>query len=199
MPALLVYLHGFNSGPASLKARQTADWLNTYRSDIEYWVPQLCHRPKKACQSVLEQLLSLESEREIALIGSSLGAFYALWLQAQLHQHGQRRKIVLINPAVHPDRVLDSLRGPQENHYSGERYLLDDQHLNDLLALKVTPALPDQIYLLLQRGDELLDYREALERLPTVKTELEAGGDHSFMHFDQHLTAIMTFFGFWPR
>ncbi len=197
-PPLLLYLHGFNSGKGSLKACQTAAWLKTRRPDIDYWGPQLPHRPLLACTQLLEQLLQQPQERKIALIGSSLGAYYALWLQAQLHQRGQQRKIALINPALHPDRLLETFRGPQYNPYSNEHYLLGDQHLTELKQLKITPALPEATFLLLQQGDELLDYREALERLPQAKISCEAGGEHAFAHFDHHLDAIMTFFGFWP-
>ncbi len=197
-PPLLLYLHGFNSGPGSLKARQTGIWLKERRPDIEYWIPQLHHRPRVACSQLLDPLLQQAPQREIALIGSSLGAFYALWLQAQLHQAGQQRKIALINPALHPDRLLESFRGPQYNPYSNEHYLLGDNHLAELKQLKIEPALPQATFLLLQQGDELLDYRDALERLPQARTWCEAGGDHAFARFEQRLDEIMTFFGFWP-
>jgi predicted esterase YcpF (UPF0227 family) len=46
---------------------------------------------------------------------------------------------------------------------------------------------------LLQTADEILDYRDAQTRYQGARFVIEEGGDHSFMHYEQHLPDIYEF------
>jgi hypothetical protein len=46
---------------------------------------------------------------------------------------------------------------------------------------------------MLQMGDEVLDYQQAVEKYEHCQIVLEQGGDHSFINYDQHLPKIMNF------
>ncbi|HEX5711482.1 MAG TPA: YqiA/YcfP family alpha/beta fold hydrolase, partial [Sulfuricurvum sp.] len=53
---------------------------------------------------------------------------------------------------------------------------------------------PDHYLLLLQKGDEVLDYTEALAKLPDASTIVEEGGNHSFIGIEHHVKTIKDFF-----
>ena len=48
---------------------------------------------------------------------------------------------------------------------------------------------------MLQKGDEALDYRQALEKYADCPLVLEEDGDHSFAGFENHIPQILDFCG----
>ena len=56
----------------------------------------------------------------------------------------------------------------------------------------ITPA---RYLLLVETGDEVLDYRGALERYAGAEQIVIRGGDHSLQSFPQHLPRILEFAG----
>ncbi len=186
--ASLLYIHGFNSSPRSHKAIVTGRWLAQHYPEVDFLCPPLSLFPQ-AAMTCLERVLS-EQGADVYLLGSSMGGFYATWL-AQRHAC----KAVLINPAVAPWRGRDYLLGEQTNYHTGERCVFEARHLKALRAFDV-PSLkrPERVRVLLQTGDEVLDYRLALEKYRACETLVERGGDHSFQNFEQQLPGIMEFF-----
>ncbi|SFM61728.1 YqiA/YcfP family alpha/beta fold hydrolase [Marinobacter zhejiangensis] len=186
----IVYLHGFNSSPKSLKANELRDWLPGLNPDIELLVPELGFDPEQAYRRASDALQSVAG-RPVGVIGSSLGGFYAAALSQQF---GVRA--ALINPAVRPYELLHDYLGPQNNPYTGENYLLTTEHMYALKRLEPGKIrYPERLLLLLQSGDETLDYREALQRFPGSPAWVQAGGDHRFQHFEVVVPAILAFFG----
>ena len=122
------------------------------------------------------------------LIGSSLGGYYATWL-AERHD----LRAVLINPAVDPHIGLRPYLGPQQNLYTAETYLLDETHLAQWQSLWVELPTPSRYLLLLETGDDVLDYRQAVARYAGAQQVVVQGGDHSLRSFVQHLPAILQF------
>ena len=57
-----------------------------------------------------------------------------------------------------------------------------------------TIKTPSNILLMVQTGDELLDYRHAVDKLPDVQQIIEEGGSHSFDDFESRLSRIADFF-----
>ena len=122
-------------------------------------------------------------------MGSSMGGFYANHFA---QKYGG--KAVLINPAVYPHRLLTAYLGQQINPHTGETYTLRKQHMVELQALMVDPMThPQQRMVLLQTGDETLDYREAADYYAGSVCHVEHGGDHGFRHFEKWLPAIAQF------
>ena len=76
---------------------------------------------------MLEHTFS-ELNGRVALVGSSLGGFYAAYASERF---GMRA--VLVNPSAHPYQRMQMYRGSNENPYSGERYELDDSDVAALL------------------------------------------------------------------
>ena len=188
MSPTLIYLHGFNSTPNSVKARQMTDYLAQELPDIQVCVPKLPNTPAASWQAIQETLADL-GERKIGLVGSSMGGFWATKV-AEVYGH----KAVVINPAVHPHYLLQQLLGPQRNPYTGEEYLLEPHHVEELRALDL-PVLqyPERIWLLQQQGDEVLDYRNALQFYHFARTTVELGGNHAFTEFERYCAQIVGF------
>lgn len=187
---MILYAHGFNSSPASHKSSRLRERLRELGRDAEFRCPPLSHWPSEA-MATLEQEVVRAGGRSVTLVGSSLGGFYATWLT---QKHGCRT--VLVNPAIAPHVGLRSFLGPQKNLYTGEEYTLTEAHLAQLAALYVPRIDRPDSYLLLQTtGDELLDWREAVQRYAGCRQVVVDGGDHGFGQFDQYLDIVLEFAG----
>lgn len=75
-PTHLLYLHGFRSSPQSFKARQVGAWIARHRPDVHWDCPQLPPAPSAAMRLVSKRIESWPHQTT-ALVGSSLGGFYA--------------------------------------------------------------------------------------------------------------------------
>ena len=184
---MIVYLHGFNSSPASGKARQLGEHMAGLGRAADYVCPALANSPRAAIAQVEAALASQRGP--VTLIGSSLGGFYATYLA---EKHGW--KAVLVNPAVRAHLLLRGALGPQTNWHSGEKWELTEAHLAELAALDVERITrPERYLLLVQTGDEVLDYRDAVAYYAGATQIIEAGGDHGFAGFERHFQTILDF------
>jgi len=186
---MIVYLHGFNSSPQSAKAQYLRRYLEERGGDTEYACPQLPHWPRLAIAAA-EAEITRRSERNVTLVGSSLGGFYATWLA---ERHGLRA--VLINPAIEPHTGLRPYLGPQQPYHGGAPYALTEQHLREWKELFVAQVSPERYLLLVETGDEVLDYRDAVRKYAGAKRVVVQGGDHSLASFPKHLPLILGFAG----
>jgi predicted esterase YcpF (UPF0227 family) len=186
----ICYIHGFNSSPASSKARLLRERLTQLGREESFRAPALPHWPAQAIQ-VLERAIG-ELEAPVTLVGSSLGGYYATWLA---ERHGL--KAVLVNPAVDAPRDLAQCLGVQQNFHTGERYEFTRAHLEELSALDV-PVItrPERYLLLVATGDEVLDYRRAVEKFALARQIVVEGSDHGFSDFADYLDEVLVFAGF---
>jgi predicted esterase YcpF (UPF0227 family) len=187
-PAIL-YLHGFRSAPASHKARALAARMGELGCAGRFFCPQLPVSPAAAI-ALAERLIDAAGG-EVTLIGSSLGGYYANWLA---ERHALRA--VLVNPAVVAHLSLAEYVGPHTNLYSGEAFEFTTGHVDELRALDV-PCItrPERYWLLVEEGDEVLDYRQAVARYAGARQTVLAGGDHSFTRWADYLDRIVAFAG----
>lgn len=186
---MLIYLHGFNSSPASRKAQVLARVMADRGLGDHYSCPALPHRPMEAVASA-ETVMAKTPHGAITFIGSSLGGYYATWL-AEKHC----LRAVLINPAVHPHRDLRAYLGVQQNLYTGEKYDLTEDHLCAWEDLFVPTVTPSRYLLLVETGDEVLDYREAVDRYAGATQVVVSGGDHTLQGFPEYIPLILDFAG----
>jgi len=187
---MLIYVHGFNSSPASTKARQLGARLESIGRRSEFSCPALPDRPTEAI-AVLERELHGRTLDAITLVGSSLGGYYSIWLA---EKYGLRA--VLVNPAINPHEGLQDYLGPQKNLYTGESYVLTRTHLNEMAALFVPrPTKLSRYYLMVTTGDEVLDYREAVAKYKGAKQLVVEGSDHGFADFERYLDSVLSFAG----
>jgi len=185
---MILYLHGFNSAPASHKARALQAYLEAHGLRDRFFCPALPHRPTEAT-AVIEAAIARCAGRP-TLVGSSLGGFYATYF-------GERfdLRAVLINPAIRPYLGLEAFLGTQQNLYTGETYELTRTDLDGWRALAVEHVDPERYLLLLETGDELLDWREAARKYEGARTVIRDGGDHTLQSFAEHLARIVAFAG----
>jgi predicted esterase YcpF (UPF0227 family) len=186
----LVYLHGFRSSPASIKATRLRDHVRSLPSPPVLHVPALHHRPAVAMRSVVAWVE--ENARDgVAFVGSSLGGFYATCLAERF---GARA--AMINPAVRPYEALAPSLGIQTNLYTGEVFEVTREHMCELRAM-AAPRItsPGRYFLLVETGDEVLDYREAVSFYAGAYQYVHGGGDHTFTQFEAQIPAILRFAG----
>jgi hypothetical protein len=81
-----------------------------------------------------------------------------------------------------------------ENFYDNSRYEWNESHLETLKSLIPTRVNVDNILVLLQKGDEVLDYSDAAIQLEGCRMIIEEGGDHSFRGIERHVGTIKQFF-----
>jgi len=184
---MLIYLHGFNSSPASFKANLLKARMEAFGRGAEFAAPALPYRPAQAAAQ-LDALIARQPGA--VLVGSSLGGYYATWLA---ERHGLRA--VLVNTAVRPYGLLRTELGVQKNFHTGAEYEFTPQHLDELRGLEVAQVTPERYLLLVATGDEVLDYRDAVEMYRGCRQIVVEGGDHGFSGFADYLDAVLAFCG----
>lgn len=186
-----VYLHGFRSSPASVKAAQFAAAVAALPAATRpaLFVPTLTDRPAQALAQI-ERLVAT-AESPVCLVGSSLGGFYAT---VAAERHGGRA--VLVNPAVRPDETLRAYAGMQFNLHTGAAFEVTAAHFDELRAMRVPRiTCAARYWLLVETGDEVLDYREAVAFYAGAQQFVHGGGDHAYRGFAAQLPAILRFAG----
>ncbi|SEA00504.1 YqiA/YcfP family alpha/beta fold hydrolase [Alkalimonas amylolytica] len=184
--SLILYLHGFASSSQSHKALQTRAYFQQHHPEIELLVPDLPYTPTEALAEVSEVL---DGRVPTAVIGSSLGGFLATWLA---EQHDCRA--CLINPAVAPYRLLRQHLGRYFHPVRQCHYEVSEHAMTELQQLEPSVlAKPSNYLVLLQSGDEVLDYRQALQFYQHCQLNVQQGGDHSYQNYVQQLPAIVRF------
>ena len=183
----LLYLHGFLSGPASRKAQDLHERMKQRGLGDKFVCPQLPVSPKAAI-ALAESLL----EPGTTVVGSSLGGYYSTWL---CERHSTLvRGAVLVNPAVLAHISLERYLGPQKNLYTGEAFDFTPAHIAEMRALEIAkPERVDAYWLLVEEGDEILDYRQAVEKYPGSRQTVLAGGNHTFSRWHDYLDAVIDF------
>ena len=185
----LLYLHGFRSSPLSAKAVKMAAAVQALHPAVHWWCPQLPPSPRQAMAMLMAGIAGWP-HGSMAVVGSSLGGFYATLIAARTGCPA-----VLLNPAVHPARDLASHIGEQSAwHSPQETFFFQPEFVQELRDLDAgTLSRPERFYTLIAKGDELLDWREMSARYAGSQGQLLEGGDHALSDFDTHLAGVLRF------
>ena len=185
----LLYLHGFSSSPQSLKAQLISQYMSDNHCLDQLLCPQIPSVPEEA-RLFLEQLVEETLENyPLSFAGSSLGGYYATYLAEKYSGSA-----VLINPSVKPYETLSAHLGENKFYFDEGCWEFDESHIQQLEDMKVEKITkPEQYLVLLQTGDEILDYREAELKYKNSQIIIEQGGDHSFVGFERYIPKIMQF------
>ena len=188
----ILYLHGFRSTPGSAKAQLVAQRMAEMGRASEYVCPQLSASPTLAAQVVrdcADQLIARHGVDQLAVIGSSLGGYYATWLAEQI---GCRA--VLLNPAVHPGRDLKKYIGVQTVYGSDQTIEVKPEFMDEFRKLWVSQITrPERYFLVAATGDEVLDWREMVEKYQGAKQLIIEGSDHGLSDFDRIVDEVLRF------
>lgn len=186
----LLYLHGFRSSPGSTKARMMSAWVHAQRPDITWLCPQLAASPREALARLRTGTADWPAAKT-AVIGSSLGGFYASVLAESL---GCRA--ALLNPAVDPARDLAAHIGASTAWHSGEAFEFRAEFVDELRAMTPTALThPERYFAVIAKGDEVLDWREMSGRYAGCRIKLLEGSDHAITDFADHLPDVVRFLG----
>lgn len=185
---MIIYIHGFGSSGDASKAKLLRSYCQ--ENTIRFIAPSLPTIPDLAIKTLSELIESYQDNEPVYLMGSSLGGYYALYLSDKYNL-----KTVLINPAVNASETLQKAIGHGINYYDNSTYEWNAEHLDMLESYEIEEPNVENILLLLQKGDEVLDYEEALDFLEGTKMVVEEGGDHSFKGLERHFEGIKRFFG----
>lgn len=185
----VLYLHGFRSSPHSTKARMLAQRVAREHPNVTWWCPQLPVSPRAAMDMVCQGVADWPRDA-MAVVGSSLGGFYATWLAERLPC-----KAVLLNPAVHAARDLARHVGEHAAwHDPAQRLVFEPHYVAELGAWQCAGLpRPQACYLLAAKGDAVLDWREMLARYPGATVRLLDGSDHGLSDFSEHIEEVLRF------
>jgi predicted esterase YcpF (UPF0227 family) len=188
---MILYLHGFRSSPLSHKATLIGRALAARGRLADYVCPQLPASPRTAVASALT-IAQTENPAQLALIGSSLGGYYATWLAEQL---GCRA--ALLNPAITPQRDLRAHLGPQPVYFSrGDVIDMRPEYLVELEAID-TPRVTrcERYFLLAATGDQVIDWRQMQAKYAGCRQRIIDGSDHPISDFANYLDEVLAFCG----
>jgi predicted esterase YcpF (UPF0227 family) len=185
----LLYLHGFNSSPQSHKAQLVTQYMSDNDCLDQLICPQIPAVPEEA-RRFLEQLVEETLENHsLNFVGSSLGGYYATYLAEKYSGSA-----ALINPSVKPYETLRAYLGENKFYFDEGVWEFDETHIQQLEVMKVGDITVAERYLvLLQTGDETLDYREAESKYKDSHCIIEQGGDHAFVDLERYIPKIMQF------
>ena len=180
----VIYIHGFGSSGFGVKAELFRQYFKS--RGVQFLAPSLSYVPQLAMQTLTEIAKCCKNP---VFIGSSLGGFYSLYLANKFNT-----KAVLINPALYAESTLRRhIKGYATNFYDLSRFEWNDNHLSMLKKYKVDSPKEENLFVLLQKGDDILDYRDALALLPNAKVVVEEGGSHSFDGIERYFAQIEAF------
>lgn len=185
----LLYLHGFNSSPQSHKAELMRRYMQAHGCAGQLICPHIPHVPAEA-RIFLERLTEKAlMEADLSYVGSSLGGFYAVYLAEKYGGNA-----VLINPSVKPYETLMAHLGENTFYFDEGCWEFNETHIEQLKAMDVREIKqPERYMVLLQTGDETLDYRQAAEKFISSQCIIEEGGDHAFTGLERYLPRIIKF------
>lgn len=185
----LLYLHGFNSSPKSHKAQLIMQSMRERNRQDLFICPQIPVFPGDARQFLEKIVEETLQKYSLSFIGSSLGGYYATYLAEKY-----AGTAVLINPSIKPYETLRAYLGENKFYFDDGCWVFNESHIRQLEEMNVETISHAQRYLvLLQTGDETLDYREAELKYKSSQCIIEPGGDHAFSGFERHISQIMQF------
>ena len=190
---MILYIHGFGSSAQSAKAQKLKAHYKA--RGIDFLAPSLSYIPTLAIETLEDIIVFAQSKAQsIHLIGSSMGGYMSIYLA---HKYGL--KAVLINPSINPTQSLQKMLGMNASYYDLSSFEWTRQHLASLQRYKVSTLEVSNFLLLLQTGDETLDYQEAVEFFEHQGMErewmvIEEGGSHSFEDIESKWSLIARFF-----
>jgi predicted esterase YcpF (UPF0227 family) len=184
----ILYLHGFASSSDSTKAKVFKKFIKEH-NDFRVITPDLPNN-LVGWSELIKKLI--KEHKPIAFMGSSLGGFYSTYFARKLEVID-----ILLNPAVLPAKGMKTYLGKNNNYSTGEEFLLTDRDIEHLFSMQKTISNKNTTInsslVILETGDEILDYKQALKFYAGSQIKVIHGGSHSLDSFEQWLDQILLF------
>tara|TARA_B100000963_G_scaffold26697_1_gene19944 strand:- start:1084 stop:1659 length:576 start_codon:yes stop_codon:yes gene_type:complete len=187
MSKSILYFHGFASSSNSNKAKDLKKYISRNYKNAEIIIPDLNNNFKCAVSQIHELINS--AKYPIVFMGSSLGGYYASYFSTKL-----KTKSVLINPAIPPLKDFEMYLGENKNYSTGEKFKItqeDIRYIRKISYKKFSNA--ENTYVLLESGDEVLNYKETAKYFSGAYLDVIYGGSHSYESLDEKLKSIVNF------
>jgi hypothetical protein len=182
---MIIYIHGFGGSGEGSKAKAFRAYFKSI--DEPFIAPSLSHVPELAIKTLEELIDSYYGD--VKLIGSSMGGYYTMYLAEKYDVQA-----VLINPSIQPTVTLKRAIGQAPSFYDESHFEWNTKHLEMLKHYQTEVTDQNKLLLMVQKGDDLLNYQEAIDFLPDAEQLVEEGGNHSFDNIEQHFEKIRAFF-----
>ncbi len=182
---MIIYIHGFSSHGISCKAKILKEGL------IKFGVisPSLSYIPDLAIDTLKQLINSYLKYEKVYLIGSSLGGYYALYLSDYF-----QIPAILINSSLNPSSSLKKYLGNKNiNYYDNSTFEWNLKHLKQLRKYNIQNINSNLYLLLTQKGDEILNYKEAVRKLKDSQQLIREGGNHRFDNLENEIISIKKF------
>jgi predicted esterase YcpF (UPF0227 family) len=177
---MILYIHGFASCGNSNKTKLLKQHFDNVLA------PDVPVDPDEAL-SFLQKLI-VDNEVDL-IIGSSLGGFYAAHLAEKF-----QIKMVLINPSTQPFITLTPYLGENTFFCSGKTFEWKKEHMIKLMSYAIADnSIKSSVLVLLQKGDEVLDYTKAESVYERYEVVVQEGGNHRFENLDEYIERISFF------
>ena len=198
-PNVIILLHGFNSGPGN-KAKEIEEFLSERNLKEEYQLiaPQIDFIPKRARRDI-NKLIRQNRRKNVHLIGTSLGGFYANYFRAKFSE--DFLAVHAINPSWEPskslagnkDKVLKNFK-TKEKWVFKEEYLLQLEELESFVKMNLNSPSLRNYYIHLSKSDELLEFGAMLDFLEKQNIEyikMEYDSDHRFRNIKEVMEHVI--------
>jgi len=184
---MIIYLHGFNSAGSGSKV----NLLKTLGMDViaPSYPSNDIDKAIKIVSNIIED--NKDKDKEIMLVGSSMGGFMAQYLSQKYNT-----MLVLINPATNITQTLKLYIGNNTNYLTGEKYILTEQDIAKFTQYDIKQYRNELgALLLLDKNDNVIDHSIALNKYKGhADIKLFEGGSHRFEHMQEALPLILEYY-----
>ena len=183
----ILYFHGFASSSDSDKARIIKSYISKVSKKINMITPDLSNNFKEA-NNQINKLID-ENKKDYVFMGSSLGGYYANFFGSI-----NNSKVILINPAIPPLKGFEDYLGENQNYSTGEKFIVTKEDIKFLRSLEIKELNNQKnILVLLESGDEVLNFIETVKYFQGSNIDITFGGNHSYESVDTKLEKIVKF------
>ena len=183
----ILYFHGFASSSDSHKAKIIKSHISKISKKIKVLTPDLSNDFIEA-NNQINKLINANKE-DFAFVGSSLGGYFASFFGSV-----NNSKVILINPAIPPLEGFEQYLGENENYSTGEKFNITKKDIKFLRSLVINKFINQKNTLvLLESGDEVLNYVETAKYFRGSNIDITFGGNHSYESITKKLQKIVKF------
>ena len=183
----ILYFHGFASSSDSDKARIIKSYISKVSKKINMITPDLSNNFKEA-NNQINKLID-ENKKDYVFMGSSLGGYYANFFGSI-----NNSKVILINPAIPPLKGFEEYLGENQNYSTGEKFIVTKEDIKFLRSLEIKELNNQKnILVLLESGDEVLNFIETVKYFQGSNIDITFGGNHSYESIETKLEKIVKF------
>ena len=183
----ILYFHGFKSSSDSTKAKDLHKFISRRTRNTILITPNIHDNFHDAHDQIINLIES--NQPNIFFMGSSLGGYYASFFSQKYN-----KKAVLINPAIPPLKDFEMHLGKNKNYSNGNKFIITKNDIDYIRSLSYKKILkPKNLMILLESGDEILNYNDTSSYFSGSHIDVLYGGDHSYSSFKEKFNKIQDF------